>query len=346
MRSPLVRWLSFRVRAVCVVLFAIASFLPPYVPKSAQAFDDSSPSSQQFLFVEEGFLLKSSSVGEQGSRLAYGEGLIHTVKDGESAETIAKRYDISVNTIRWANDLSGDSTLAPGQQLVILPVDGVMHTVKKGQTIQRIAQIYGVSADDIARQNKVRNALIVTGQQLIIPGGKPQAGETPAIAAGDLRFGERLTGTDLRLSLPKGSDGKPATGAGPAAGAQITQTVLQMPCEDCVITQYFNASHFAIDIQEKGGGRVFAAEDGVVIRADTGWNGGYGNVIEIDHGNGLVTLYGHNKSLLVKDGDHVKRGQNIAMEGNTGLVHGPTGIHIHFEVRVNGVKKNPMLYLE
>jgi murein DD-endopeptidase MepM/ murein hydrolase activator NlpD len=68
-------------------------------------------------------------------------------------------------------------------------------------------------------------------------------------------------------------------------------------------------------------------------------------VVEIDHGNGLITLYGHNKELYVQKGDTVTRGQAISFMGNTGRVHGPTGIHLHFEVHVNGVKKNPMIYL-
>ena len=69
-------------------------------------------------------------------------------------------------------------------------------------------------------------------------------------------------------------------------------------------------------------------------------------MVEVDHGNGLVTLYGHNKELYVKKGDTVSRGQTISWMGNSGLVYGPTGIHVHFEVRLNGVKKNPELYLE
>lgn len=348
MRPPLLRWLSLRVRIVCIAIFLGGTFLPPYVPRTAQAFDELPVSSQQFLFVEEGFLMKSSSLGTQGSRLAYGEGIIHKVKDGDSVESIAKRYGINAQTIRWANNLADKETIQPGRELVILPVNGVLHTVKSGQTLAKIAQVYGIAQEDIARQNHVKNGLIVSGQRLIIPGGKPVTGEsTTLVASADgLRFGDSLSAKDiqLRLKIPGGGGGSPAIA--PSIGAGITSAVLQMPCANCIITQYFNAGHFALDIQTKGGGPIFAAADGVVIRADKGWNGGYGNVIEIDHGNGLITLYGHNKELYVKEGDRVTRGEKVAWMGNTGLVHGPTGIHIHFEVRVNGVKKNPLLYLE
>jgi murein DD-endopeptidase MepM/ murein hydrolase activator NlpD len=132
-----------------------------------------------------------------------------------------------------------------------------------------------------------------------------------------------------------------------APETDVTVGVLQKPCSAaCFPTQYYHPGHYAIDMQERGGGPIFAAEAGTVIRADYGWNGGYGNVVEIDHGNDLITVYGHNKELGVKVGDTVSRGQKIADMGNTGLVYGKTGIHVHFEVRLKGVKKNPLLYIQ
>ncbi len=366
MRTPLLRWLSLRVRILAVAALFIGSLLPPYVPASALSSDDIPPSNQQFLFVEDGFLMKSSSLGTQGSRLAFGEGLLYTVKAGDSVESIARHYRIKPDTIRWANGLQAESALQAGQQLLILPVDGVMHVVRSGQTLEKIAELYDVSSDDIARQNNIRGGFLVAGQQLIIPGGKPIPGKAPAAAViaqgdtedqGSLHFTNQLTPRDIKLQLNLPSTPETHNQArGPLTSAAITITPLQMPCENCQFTQYYHPGHYAVDIQTRGGGPIFAAEDGVVIRADgrhagdpnghDGWNGGYGNVIEIDHGNGLVTLYGHNKELYVNVGDHVKRGQEIAWMGNTGQVHGPTGIHTHFEVRVNGVKKNPLLYLE
>lgn len=345
MRTPLIHWLSLRVRIVLVFLFLVSTLLPPYVPVSAESTEDLELPSQQFLFVEEGFLMKSSSLGEQGSRLAFSEGLVHAVKDGESLEKIATRYGVSAQTIRWANGLVGNTTLKPGQELLILPVDGVLHTVRRGQTLTRIAQLYDVSADAIVRQNRIRGGFIVAGEQLIIPGGKLITSNA-AIASADaaLRFADALPTRDIRLPLRIPAGAGPS--AAPLAGAVLSQTLLQMPCSDCFFTQKYGPGHYAIDVQTRGGGPIYAAEDGVVIRADVGWNGGYGNVIEIDHGNELVTLYAHNKKLYVDAGDTVQRGQHIADMGNTGLVHGPTGIHLHLEVRVSGVKKNPILYLE
>lgn len=340
LQHPIRNWLSLRIRIVCIGIFMIGTLLPPYVPKDAQAngetLDEAQIDTPQVLLVEDGFLMKSSSLTQQGSRRAYAAGIIHVVENGESVEKIAGKYGIKAETIRWANNLADGAVIKPGQELVILPVDGVLHKVTRGQTLTRIAQLYDIPASEIARQNSIQGGFILAGQELIIPGARPivasptQVATTPKPGA---------SGTPSKPTPP--SPGKPT-----AATAEPTAGILQMPCEKCAFTQYFNPGHYAVDIQEKGGGPVFAAEAGTVIRADTGWNGGYGNVVEVDHGNGLVTLYAHNKELYVKVGDKVARGQNISWMGNTGRVYGATGIHVHFEVRVNGVKKNPLLYLK
>lgn len=328
-----------------------STFFPPYVPKAALAPEEGgiAQPTQQFLLVEEGFLMKSSSLTKQGARRAYAEGSYHTVKEGESLERLANRYGISVDTIKWANDLQEGSSIQPGQQLLILPVDGMLHTVKRGQTLLGIAELYNVPADEISAQNRVQGGFIIAGQQLIIPGGRPivptQVAQQPSQQQPNRPVQQPVQQPTQPAQQPQQPSAPASYTPTPTAG------VLQKPCSDiCFITQYFRAGHYALDMQDKNNGNydgpIFAAEAGTVIRADTGWNGGYGNVIEIDHGNGLVTLYGHNKQLLVKEGDFVRRGQKIAVMGNTGLVYGATGIHVHFEVLVNGVKKNPLLYIQ
>ncbi|MDD3170014.1 MAG: peptidoglycan DD-metalloendopeptidase family protein [Eubacteriales bacterium] len=98
--------------------------------------------------------------------------------------------------------------------------------------------------------------------------------------------------------------------------------------------------HTGMDIGAASGTKVLAANKGTVIKA--GWNNSYGNVVMIDHGGGIVTLYAHNSKLLVKTGDPVAKGQNIALVGSTGQSTGP---HIHFEVRVDGQYQNPRNWL-
>jgi murein DD-endopeptidase MepM/ murein hydrolase activator NlpD len=98
--------------------------------------------------------------------------------------------------------------------------------------------------------------------------------------------------------------------------------------------------HSGIDIAASTGTPIRAAGDGVVYSA--GWKGSYGNAVIIDHGSGIMTLYGHNSSFAVSSGQSVKRGQVIAYAGSTGNSTGP---HCHFEVRVNGTPQNPRGWL-
>jgi murein DD-endopeptidase MepM/ murein hydrolase activator NlpD len=345
MSSPVRQWLIRRIRILCVTVFVAGTLIPPYVPKEAlaqQSQGDEDPS--QFLLVEEGFLMKTSSLTDQTARRAYGEGLLHTVEPGESIESIAQKYGVSPDTVRWANTFPTGLGLQPGQQLIILPVDGVLHTVARGQTLLAISELYDVPLEQIIRQNQIQGGVIIAGQELIVPGGHPILQRPADVAVGPGTPKPTTPGTPKPTPTPTTT---PPPKAPTGAVASATAGIFQTPCNNCSITQYYHPGHYALDIQTKGDVRpVFAAEAGTVIRAETGWNGGYGNVIEIDHGNGVVTLYGHSETLYVKKGDVVTRGQEISKMGHTGQVYGPTGIHVHFEVRVNGVKKNPLLYLD
>ena len=98
--------------------------------------------------------------------------------------------------------------------------------------------------------------------------------------------------------------------------------------------------HGGIDIANKKGTNIYAADGGVVTHA--GWMSSYGYLIIIDHQNGYTTYYGHNSELLVSEGDKVYKGEHIAEMGATGRV---TGTHCHFEVRYNGERQDPMDYL-
>nr|WP_211193679.1 M23 family metallopeptidase [Pyxidicoccus fallax] len=98
--------------------------------------------------------------------------------------------------------------------------------------------------------------------------------------------------------------------------------------------------HAGIDIAAPHGKEVYSPSDGTVVFA--GLEGGYGNVLVIDHGYGIKTRYGHLAKMLVKAGDKVKRGSLIAAVGNTGRSTGP---HLHYEVRVNGIPQNPRKFI-
>ena len=124
---------------------------------------------------------------------------------------------------------------------------------------------------------------------------------------------------------------------------------LRWPCSG-IITSYFgyrdigvagaSSNHGALDIAARYGTPIYAADGGTVVAS--GWDGGYGYRIRIDHGNGMVTLYAHCSSLLVGSGEHVYKGQLIAYMGSTGI---STGSHCHFGVYVNGTAVDPLNYL-
>jgi murein DD-endopeptidase MepM/ murein hydrolase activator NlpD len=98
--------------------------------------------------------------------------------------------------------------------------------------------------------------------------------------------------------------------------------------------------HEGIDFPANTGTDVVAAASGKVVAA--GWHPQYGKIVEIDHGNGLVSVYAHASQVFVNEGDLVMRGQRIALVGSTGRSTGP---HLHFEVRLNGVPQNPARFL-
>jgi len=152
--------------------------------------------------------------------------------------------------------------------------------------------------------------------------------------------------TPLSIPTPKPPQVARVSAPAPApAPAPFTAVVgngkLLWPVPGAIITQYFWAGHLAIDMATDAGNPVLAAASGVVISAGWRSNGG-GLVIEIDHGNGMHTLYNHLGAILVSVGQVVGRGQRIASVGCTGNCTGP---HVHFQVMIGGVFVNPLRYL-
>jgi murein DD-endopeptidase MepM/ murein hydrolase activator NlpD len=101
------------------------------------------------------------------------------------------------------------------------------------------------------------------------------------------------------------------------------------------------AMHAGVDLSASYGTPIYATADGVVDRAE--WFGGYGNMVEIDHGKGIATRYGHMSRVAARAGERVKRGELIGYVGSTGR---STGNHLHYEVRIDGYAVNPMPFLQ
>lgn len=249
----------------------------------------------------------------------------HQVKAGETLGAIAVNYGLKVETILWANKITLRSLIRPGDTLKIPPADGAIHLVKKGETLSRIAQLYGVTTNQIVDFNRINERSLTVGSELLIPG----ATKIPTSA---VVVRPTQPTTKPNTTQPTGPTPPPST----AIGNYIWPTGAK------IITQYYGLRHTGIDIAGPVGLPNYAARDGVVIKSQCGYNGGYGCYIIVDHGGGLTTLYAHNSKLLVSVGEQVAQGQVIGLVGNTGRSTGP---HLHFEVRVNGRHINPLQYI-
>lgn len=231
---------------------------------------------------------------------------VYTVHSGDTIETVAKMYNVSANTIRWANDLKKGAIIKPGDNLVILPITGIQLTVKKGDTIKGLAKKYGGNFEEIVAYNDLDPAKGLTiGDTIIIPDG------------------EESTIVSSTKPVPK----LPAKYNGPSYAGYYLRPVTNYRRTQGLHGYYHNA----VDLAASLGTSVYAAADGRVIIAKTGgWNSGYGNYIVISHPNGTQTLYGHLSNLNVAVGQNVNKGDTIGGIGNTGKSTGP---HLHFEVR-------------
>lgn len=255
----------------------------------------------------------------------------YTIQSGDSLGGIAYDFGVSIPTVMWANNLTLRSIIQPGDVLKIPPTTGIIHTVKKGDTIKRIATTYEAETSRIITFNHLKEdgTDLLIGEQIMVPDGvKPK--ERALVAATQTKAGRTAART---MAVPPPSRrGRSASG-------------FTWPTASHLMTQYYGISHHAIDIGGPWQTPTYAAKAGVVEVAQCGWNSGYGCYIIIDHGDSVKTLYGHHSQLLVSPGDVVDAGQTIALMGNTGHVRGITGIHLHFEIQVKGVRVNPLGYV-
>lgn len=240
----------------------------------------------------------------------------YVVQSGDSLERIANRFGVTISTIIWENKLSVRSIIRPGDRLSIPPVSGVLHTVRKGDTIASIAKRYGTTQEKILAWNVSR--VLAVGDRIVVPDGAPPAPPAPP-----------------RLAPVRSVIAPSPAAAG--TGRMVWPTAWR------IITQYFKWKHSGVDLDGDYTTPIYAADAGVVTHA--GWGrtrGGYGLYIDIDHGNGFVTRYGHASKVFIQAGEPVARGQSIAMVGTTGR---STGTHLHFEVIKNGRRVNPLEYI-
>lgn len=273
--------------------------------------------------------LTAPTTGETSTSVASRDEIeTYEVQEGDTVSTIAAKFDLSITTVLWANNLSVRSTIRPGDELVILPVDGVIHKVARGDTLSKIANTYDAEPEEIQSYNRLADANDLSiGESLLIPGGERQA---PAPGPRVASVSNLFTGGQ---TTPTASTARNALG-------------MIWPTDLHKINTYYGqyyvyGRHWGLDIDCNYNNNNYAAADGIVTIAS--WSGGYGNLVEIDHGNGIVTRYGHHAKLFVRSGQSVSQGDPIGLCGTTGR---STGTHLHFEVRINNKTANPLDYIQ
>ena len=203
------------------------------------------------------------------------------------------------------------STLRRGQ--------GVFHVVKPGENLFRIGKAYDTTSDQLARANGIRDPRQITvGQRIFIPGATRQVAVEIVTPADGIVAPRSLPQVDAEGAFLWPVSGSLNSGFGPRG----------------------SSFHDGVDIAAPEGTPIRAVEYGDVIYSDQ--LRGYGNMVIIRHGGGIVSVYAHNQVNLVRDGQQVTRGEIIARVGSTGRV---TGAHLHFEIRKDNLAQDPMLYL-
>jgi hypothetical protein len=193
------------------------------------------------------------------------------------------------------------------------PSIGTSHLVRPGETLAAIGRLYGVNWQTLAKVNHLPDPhRIEIGQAMWIP---PQGGT--------VRNGARPLAVPSRF-VPNGR--------------------LQWPTDGLLSSAFGTRGgrfHGGIDISGEGGTPIMAAAEGMVMFSGRGPDG-YGNAVMLDHGDGLRTLYAHNERNVVRQGDRVRRGQIVALMGESGRA---SGTHVHFEVHQHGRLVDPLRWL-
>ncbi len=231
----------------------------------------------------------------------------YVVQPGDSLWSIAAQHDLTLDSLRWANPelRRNPDKLAQGQVLRIPPVNGALHDVQPGDTVESIAAAWNVPPEAIREYRPNRLA------------------------------GDRQPAPGAVVVVPYGAKEVDLPPPTPVAGYAFAWPI------NGWLSQGYHPGHRALDIAGPYGAKVYASRAGRVIY--TGWNpSGYGYLVKIQHENGDVTYYSHLKGHWVQKGQWVAQGELVGEVGSTGNSTGP---HVHFEIRRNGVRVNPLNFL-
>ena len=306
-------FLHFSVSILVVVAVIAAPALANAYPVGVKgALADFTPPSAVVTSLD----LSAYGVQTQVSDKPRDQIITYSIQKGDTLSTVAQKFGVSVDTIKWQNNIKSDS-LSIGDQLKIPPVTGIVHKVSEGETIYSIAKKYKTEPQKILNFPfndfaDLDTFALSVGQSLIVPDGVMP--EAVRLIAPSYSFSQLAAGGTGQFSWPTNG----------------------------LVTQYPIWYHMAFDIANPSQPPITAAGEGTVILVEY-LTYGYGRHAIIDHGNGLSTLYAHMTEIYVKAGDKVGRGQVIGKMGSTGR---STGTHLHFEVRKNGTPVSPASFLK
>lgn len=258
----------------------------------------------------------------------------HTVEVGESFWTIAKIYNLSVDDLITANPDKTPEKIQIGDEVKLVVSKPVItvSTMEEVEYTEKINYETEIEYNDNMYKNEKKTKVAgVDGEKKILANEIKHNG----IVVEKEILKEDIVQNPVNELIVKGTKEVPRT---------VATGVFAMPTRGSVSSRYGMRNgrmHKGLDIAAKTGTPIKAADGGKVVYA--GYKGSFGNLVEIDHGNGFRTRYGHCSKILVKTGDKVYKGQHIANVGNTGR---STGSHLHFEVLKNGKNYNPSSYLK
>ncbi|MCI0550878.1 MAG: peptidoglycan DD-metalloendopeptidase family protein [Anaerolineae bacterium] len=283
---------------------------------------------EAFLSIEREILIKTNVPADKPRY----DIVDYRVTRGDSIFAIAESYELKPETVLWANYnvLQDDPhSLKPGQVLTIPPTDGIYYQWGENDTLDTVALEFEVETDNI---------LNYPGNDIDLTDPKVESGSWVMIPGGKREFVVWLVPT-----IASGASGTSSTSQSLCPGGAVGSGGFVWPADAHSLSgNDYWSGHLGIDIAAGEGAAVYAADSGVVTMAQGGYNYGYGNVIQIDHGNGYSTVYAHLSVIGVGQCASVSAGQWIGSSGSTG---NSQGAHLHFEVRQNGGFINPWFVL-
>lgn len=254
----------------------------------------------------------------------------YEVKSGDTLSEIAKQFNIPMREIVEQNQIANPHRLSIGQKLTIRKATQ-QYVVHYGDSLEEIASSKGIDIDKII----AHNSFLQDNDDILFPGQKI---EIPTIAPEPIH---------QPIATPKQQQKSSNVMIASTDNAEVSQTNLgsfAWPVKGRLTSSFgmrWGRMHNGMDIANSVNTPIGAARAGTVIAAYYN-RGGYGNLIILDHGNGVETYYAHLNKINVKVGQKVGQGEVIGLLGSTGNTTGP---HLHFEIRLNHKPLNPIKYL-